>query len=97
MRRIGLAVILALAVSLLLAPILAEAQEARRVRVGWLAPEHQSFALDPFLHAMKELGWTRKLPRQVDTSKIDSAGVSGLGRNVSGGTRPRLSWGRSVL
>jgi hypothetical protein len=23
--------------------------------------------------------------------------MSGLGRNVSGGTRPRLSWGRSVL
>jgi putative tryptophan/tyrosine transport system substrate-binding protein len=58
MRLIGLAVVLALAVSLLLAPILAEAQEARRVRVGWLAPEPKSFALDPFLHAMKELGWT---------------------------------------
>ena len=58
MRLIGLAVVPALAVSLLLAPILAEAQEARRVRVGWLAPEPKSFALDPFLHAMKELGWT---------------------------------------
>jgi hypothetical protein len=39
----------------------------------------------------------RKLPRQVDTSKVDFAGASGLGRNVSGGTWPRLSWGRSVL
>src|SRR6266849_10871220 len=28
---------------------------------------------------------------------LDFAGVSGLGRNVSGGTWPRLSWGRSVL
>jgi hypothetical protein len=39
----------------------------------------------------------RKLPRQVDTAKLDSAGMSGLGRKISGGTRPRLSWGRSVL
>ena len=31
----------------------------------------------------------RKLPRQVDTPTVDSEGVSGLGRNVSGGTRPR--------
>jgi hypothetical protein len=45
-----------------------------------------------------ELYWsTRKLPRQVDTAKLDSAGTSGLGRKISGGTRPRLSWGRSVL
>ena len=40
---------------------------------------------------------TRKLPRQVDTPRVDPKGESGLGRNVSGGTRPRLSWGRSVL
>src|SRR5262249_16992228 len=39
----------------------------------------------------------RKLPRQVDTVKVDSTGASGLGRNVRGGTWPRLSWGRSVL
>ena len=39
----------------------------------------------------------RKLPRQVDTTKVDSAGASGLGRNVRGGAWPRLSWGRSVL
>src|SRR5215813_9930449 len=32
----------------------------------------------------------RKLPRQVDTGKVDSAGASGLGRNVRGGTWPRL-------
>src|SRR5437773_10760858 len=52
----------------------------------------------PNHHALAEtLVLMRKLPRQVDTSKIDSEGVSGLGRNVSGGTRPRLSWGRSVL
>jgi integrase len=39
----------------------------------------------------------RKLPRQVDTSKVDFTGASDLGRNATGGTWPRLSWGRSVL
>ena len=39
----------------------------------------------------------RKLPRQIDTSKADFRGASGLGRNATGGTWPRLSWGRSVL
>ena len=33
----------------------------------------------------------RKLPRQVDTSNMDFTGASGLGRNRSGGTWPRLS------
>jgi hypothetical protein len=35
---------------------------------------------------------SRKLPRQVDTSKIDFEAESGLGRNAKGGTWPRLSW-----
>lgn len=39
----------------------------------------------------------RKLPRQVDRSKLDSRVGFDLGKNVRGGTRPRLSWGRSVL
>ena len=39
----------------------------------------------------------RKLPRQVDTSKGDCVTVLGLGRNMRGGTRPRLTWGRSWL
>ena len=39
----------------------------------------------------------RKLPRQADSSKGDWPAAEGLGRNVSGGTRPRLSWGRSPL
>ena len=39
----------------------------------------------------------RKLPRQADSSKGDRPAAEGLGRNVSGGTRPRLSWGRSPL
>ena len=39
----------------------------------------------------------RKLPRQVDTAKRDCPAVVGLGRNVRGGTRPRLSCGRSSL
>jgi len=44
-----------------------------------------------------ELSEMRKLPRQVDTSHGDFPGEVGLGRNISGGTRPRLSWGRSWL
>jgi len=39
----------------------------------------------------------RKLPRQADRSIGDFSADEGLGRNVSGGTRPRLSWGRSPL
>ena len=39
----------------------------------------------------------RKLPRQADSSKGDWPATECLGRNVSGGTRPRLSWGRSPL
>lgn len=38
-----------------------------------------------------------KLPRQVDSGKLDSSRLVGLGRKVRGGTRPRLSWGRLVL
>ena len=38
-----------------------------------------------------------KLPRQVDSGEGDSWGAVGLGRKASGGTRPRLSWGRCVL
>ena len=44
------------------------------------------------------IGWLwRKLPRQADSSKGDWPAAECLGRNVSGGTRPRLSWGRSPL
>src|SRR5215470_5496762 len=38
------------------------------------------------LEAFPAFRWGRKLPRQVDTAKVDSTGMSGLGRNVSGGT-----------
>ena len=38
-----------------------------------------------------------KLPRHVDTGSWYSGVLVGLGKNVSGCTRPRLSWGRSVL
>ena len=41
--------------------------------------------------------WYRKLPRQVDTAKGNCAGMLGLGKNIRGGTRPRLSCGRSWL
>ena len=46
---------------------------------------------------LQVVGWGRKLPRQVDTAKRDCPAVVGLGRNVRGGTRPRLSCGRSSL
>ena len=39
----------------------------------------------------------RKLPCQADHSNGDCTADEGLGRNVRGGTRPRLSWGRSPL
>ena len=39
----------------------------------------------------------RKLPRQADSSFGDCTAGVGLGRNVSGGFRPRLSCGRSLL
>ena len=40
----------------------------------------------------------RKLPRQAHSCKSDAGnGVNALGKNVSGGTRPRASWARSVL
>ena len=39
----------------------------------------------------------RKHPRQVHSSDVDCSGLVGLGRNVRGGTRPRLSCGRSSL
>jgi putative ABC transport system substrate-binding protein len=42
---------------LLAAPLAARAQKAPTARVGWLAPEFKSFALDPFRQALKELGW----------------------------------------
>lgn len=41
---------------------------------------------------MTRANWRqRKLPRQADSSKGNCAADVGLGRNVSGGTRPRLS------
>jgi len=39
----------------------------------------------------------RKLPCQADRSQGDCSADDGLGRKVNGGTRPRLSWGRSAL
>ena len=40
---------------------------------------------------------SRKLPRQAHSLKSDLVGVVDLGRNVRGGTLPRLSCDRSVL
>ncbi|HEV8532716.1 MAG TPA: ABC transporter substrate-binding protein [Methylomirabilota bacterium] len=47
----------AISMGLLAAPLAARAQKAPTARVGWLAPEFKSFALDPFRQALKELGW----------------------------------------
>jgi IS30 family transposase len=41
--------------------------------------------------------YLRKLPRQADSSQGDFPAIVGLGRKVRGGTRPRLSCGRSWL
>jgi len=50
----------------------------------------QQLSIAEDFNELKELVWARKLPRQVDTSKVDFTGVSGLGKNVRGGTWPRL-------
>jgi putative ABC transport system substrate-binding protein len=42
----------------LAAPRMAGAQQASPVRVGWLTFESRPEALNPFLQALKELGWT---------------------------------------
>ncbi len=59
MRLIGLAVVLAL--SLTLAPLAAETQPAAKVyRIGFLGhstPTQQSASLDAFRHGLRELGW----------------------------------------
>jgi len=56
MRLLGLAVVLTL--GLILAPLTAEAQQARVVKIGWLLPDPKPFAIDPFLQRLKELGWS---------------------------------------
>jgi putative ABC transport system substrate-binding protein len=43
--------------SLLAAPLGAQAQKAPAVRIGWLAPDARPYAIDPFRQALKELGW----------------------------------------
>lgn len=40
-----------------LAAPLADAQQARMARIGWLDPESRQDALNPFRQTMKELGW----------------------------------------
>ncbi|WP_284616390.1 hypothetical protein [Aquabacterium humicola] len=39
----------------------------------------------------------RKLPRQVDSSEVETSALNTLGRNTAGGTLPRDSWGRHSL
>jgi putative ABC transport system substrate-binding protein len=47
----------ALGLGALAGPCTAVAQQARMVRIGWLAPESRPDALDPFRQALKDLGW----------------------------------------
>jgi putative ABC transport system substrate-binding protein len=44
--------------AVLAAPPVAEAQQIRKVKVGWLLPDSKSFALDPLRQRLKERGWT---------------------------------------
>lgn len=46
-----------LAGSLLAAPLAAEAQQASRVALGWLAPDARPLAIASFRQMLKELGW----------------------------------------
>lgn len=48
-------------------------------------------------HFLRE-GWSpRKLPRQADSSKVETSGLHSLGKKAVGGRLPRDSWGRYVL
>ena len=56
MRRIGVAVVLALGLALV--PLVAEAQQAGKVyRIGYLSPSPPEIRTDFFRHALSELGW----------------------------------------
>ena len=46
-----------LILTMLVAPLVAEAQHGRTVKVGFLLPDPKPFALDPFRQRLKELGW----------------------------------------
>ena len=46
-----------LGAGVLAAPLAARGQQGRTFRIGWLAPESRSDALNPFGQALKELGW----------------------------------------
>jgi len=65
--------------------------------VATVARRFRTYELDDLKAELGRRLLVRKLPRQVDTAKRDWPADEGLGRNVSGGTRPRLSWGRSLL
>src|ERR1051326_5849287 len=68
----------------------------KHVRRPQTSPENLTSAKNGDVY-FGSLGQHRKLPRQADSSIGDCVSDEGLGRNVSGGTRPRLSWGRSLL
>src|SRR5215467_9701948 len=73
-----------------------------RMRLRELAAARPRFGYRRLHVLLRREGWRINhknvgFPVKLDTPKVDSTGASGLGRNVSDGTWPRLSWGRSVL
>ena len=54
-----------------------------------------SIALDVFYPVSKRQ--KRKLPRQVDNSKVEFSSLSSCSRNIAGGILPSESWGRISL
>ena len=69
------------------------------VTFGWFAEQQWKVLVFPTFKASTQHGYktVRKLPRQTDSSMGDFSADEGLQRNVSGGTRPKLSCGRSRL
>ena len=68
-----------------------------RVRILPIVGRENCYRLSFVAEADGVVRLVRKLPRQVDTAKGDCTGGFSLGKNVRGGTRPRLSCGRSWL
>jgi hypothetical protein len=52
-----IALILALVLAVVAAPLAAEAQRTRTIRIGWLDPEVRPEALNSVRQTMKGLGW----------------------------------------
>ena len=53
--------------------------------------------LGAIIEKISGTSYFRKLPRQVDNSKVEFSGSSSRLRKTAGGIRPRASWGRISL